>query len=98
MPDVATLWPWIEKAGVGAVLAVNSFVLYKAGVVGLAQVMEGKWVPGRYYDAIKSDNVRLVAENDALRDVAFRAVGVAERIGGTEGHDDRTNRSRPGKG
>ena len=75
-------WVWLEKAGIVTVLGANIAVLYKLGVVGLKQIVEGSWVPGRYYKDVCTDRDRLRAENDAYRSVTLRAVGVVERVAG----------------
>ena len=98
MADATAIWAFVEKGGVVAALSLGIFGGSKFVLAATKSVLNGEWVPGRYYDEISADNDRLRAENDALRTVAFRAVGVAERIGGREEHHASNDRHRPEKG
>jgi hypothetical protein len=83
MPDIPAVLVILEKGGVVAMLLLNSVIVYKFGIAGIRQILDGSWVPGRYYKDVCEDRDRLRAENDAYRSVTLRAVGVVERVAGS---------------
>jgi hypothetical protein len=89
MPDISLVLTLLEKGGLVALLVLNMVIIWRFGLAGVRQVLAGDWVPGRYYkevcadrDRIRADFERIRTENDAFRTIAFRAIGVVERVAG----------------